>query len=66
MQRGADAILRERGKNLDKTLKKDLKATLANVSRCLMKKPEKMKPADHDALNSAVDQLKAALARARG
>ena len=62
----ADAILRERGKNLDKTLKKDLKATLANVSRCLMKKPEKMKPADHDALNSAVDQLKAALARARG
>ena len=62
----AESILREQSKTLDKALKKDLKATSANVGKYLMKKPEKMKPADHDALNSAVDQLKAALARARG
>ncbi len=62
----AESILREQSKTLDKALKKDLKATSANVGKYLMKRPEKMKPADHDALNSAVDQLKAALARARG
>ena len=60
----ADAILRERGKNLDKTLKKELKTAHANTSRYLMKRPEKMKDADKAAFTQSIEQLRAVFARA--
>lgn len=59
----AENLLKERGKELDKDAKRELKAAVAATSRYLAKKPEKMKDADNAAFTQAVDQLKAALAR---
>lgn len=61
----AETVLKEQGKAMDKEAKKQLKNASANVSRYLMKKPEKMKDEDNAALSSAVEQLRSALERAR-
>ncbi len=57
----AENLLRERGKTLDKDLKKEIRSASSNLNRYLMKKPEKMKEEDRAALVQASEQLKAAL-----
>ena len=59
----AEGILKERGKELDKQLKKDLRAASGEVSRYLMKRPEKMKDDDRAKLATAVDRLRETIAR---
>ena len=59
----AENIIKERGKTLDKQLKKDLRAASGEVSRYLMKRPEKMKDDDHAKLATAVEHLRDAIAR---
>lgn len=59
----AENIIKERGKTLDKQLKKDLRAASGEVSRYLMKRPEKMKDDDHAKLATAVEHLRDAITR---
>ena len=59
----AENIIKDRGKTLDKQLKKDLRAASGEVSRYLMKRPEKMKDDDHAKLATAVEHLRDAIAR---
>lgn len=54
----AEERLKESGKDMPKEDKRALKAAVANVQRYATKRPEKMKDADHDALASAVDELR--------
>ena len=58
----ANQLLSERGKELEKDRKKQLKAEIAAVQKPLMKKPEKMTDADKADLTRATEQLKVTLA----
>ena len=59
----ANELLRQRGKELDKPLRHDLKAALAEANRYLMKKPAKVTDADRSKLDQATVRLKELLAR---
>lgn len=54
----AEDKLKDEGKDMPKEDKRALKAAVANVQRHASKRPEKMKDADHDALASAIDELR--------
>lgn len=54
----AEDKLKDEGKDMPKDEKRALKAAVANVQRHASKRPEKMKDADHDALASAIDELR--------
>ncbi len=60
----AESLLKERSKELDKDVKKEIRNASSNVNRFLMKKPEKMKDEDKANLTQAIEQLKAAMEKA--
>lgn len=60
----ANELLQQQGKSMDKQAKKDIKHALAEVSRYLGKKPQKMTDDDRAKLAEATRQLREAMASA--
>ncbi len=60
----ANELLRQRGKELDKPLRHDLKAALSEANRYLAKKPTKVTDADRAKLTEATARLRELMARA--
>ena len=60
----ASELLRQRGKELDKPLRHDLKAALSEANRYLAKKPTKVTDADRAKLTEATARLRELMARA--